>query len=171
MLAGAYGFLRQVEHKVQIVQEAHAHSIPEGKDEEQALARRLRYRRKGKRSEREQFWRDYRSQTKNVRSMFDRLFYRAQKEIEQDAASAAGSVWNDLDRQEAVMAGLAKAGFSDPVKAYENLLAVRDGEAYAPPSPKRLKVMRRLGPALMAEITSSSAPERALLNLAEFSHR
>ncbi len=171
LLAGAYGFLRQVEHKVQIVQEAHAHSIPEGKDEEQALARRLRYRRKGKRSEREQFWRDYRSQTKNVRSMFDRLFYRAQKEIEQDAASAAGSVWNDLDRQEAVMAGLAKAGFSDPVKAYENLLAVRDGEAYAPPSPKRLKVMRRLGPALMGEITSSSAPERALLNLAEFSHR
>ena len=171
LLTDAYCFLRDVEHKVQIVQEAHAHSIPEGKDEEQALARRLGYRRKDGRSEREQFWQDYRRRTKTVRRMFDRLFYSAQKEIEHEGGSNAGSVWNDLDRQEVVLAALAKAGFADPAKAYENLLAVRDGEIYAPPSPKRLKVMRLLGPALMAEITTSSAPQRALLNLAEFSHR
>ena len=171
VLTGAYCFLRQVEHKVQIVQEAHAHSIPEGIDEEQALARRLGYRGNGKRTEREQFWRDYRRHTKNVRGMFDRLFYSAQKEIAQDAASAAGSVWNDLDRKEIVTAELSKAGFADPLKAYENLLAVRDGEVYQPPSPRRLKVMRLLGPALMSEIINSSAPDRALLNLAEFSHR
>jgi glutamate-ammonia-ligase adenylyltransferase len=170
-LTGAYCFLRQVEHKVQIVQEAHAHSIPEGKDEEQALARRLGYRRKGNRSEREQFWRDYRRHTRNVRSMFDRLFYGAQKEIEQEVAAGAGSVWNDLDRKELVTAELSKAGFVDPLRAYENLLAVRDGETYQPPSPRRLKVMRLLGPVLMKEIISSSAPDRALLNLAEFSHR
>ena len=171
LLIRAYSFLRQVEHKVQIVQEAHAHSIPEGKDEERALARRLGYRRKGAQTEREQFWRDYRRRTKNVRGMFDRLFYRAQKEIEHDAASAAGSVWNDLDRREVVVRELLEAGFVDPVKAYENLLAVRDGEVYQPPSAKRLKVMRLLGPALMNEIINSSAPDRALLNLAEFSHR
>ena len=171
VLTGAYRFLRQVEHKVQIVQEAHAHSIPAGKDEEQALARRLGYRRKGGRGEREQFCRDYRRQTKTVRSIFDRLFYSAQKEIEHEAASSAGSVWHDLDRQEIVLAELAAAGFADPAKAYEHLLAIRDGEVYAPPSPRRLKVMRLLGPALMAEITDSSAPERALFNLAEFSHR
>jgi [glutamine synthetase] adenylyltransferase / [glutamine synthetase]-adenylyl-L-tyrosine phosphorylase len=170
LLADAYRFLRGVEHKVQIVQEAHAHTIPLGKDEEQALARRLGYR-KSKRGEREQFWRDYRAQTKNVRKMFDRLFYTAQKEIEQDAASSAGSVWNDLDRQDIVLAELAKTGFTDPAKAYTQLLSIRDGEVYAPPSAKRLKVMRLLGPALMAEIASSSAPERALANLAEFSHR
>jgi len=171
VLTDAYRFLRQVEHKVQIVQEAHAHSIPEGKDEEQALARRMGYRRKGKHSEREQFWRDYRRHTQNVRGMFDRLFYSAQKEIEQNAASPAGSVWNDLDRKDIVTAELARAGFADPLKAYENLLAVRDGEVYQPPSPKRLKVMRLLGPALMNEIINSSAPDRALLNLSEFSHR
>ena len=66
---------------------------------------------------------------------------------------------------------LTKAGFADPAKAYENLLAVRDGEVFAPPSPKRLKVMRTLGPALMAEITESGAPDQALLNLSKFSHR
>lgn len=170
-LTDAYRFLRQAEHKIQIVQEAHAHSIPEGKDEEQALARRLGYIRKGKQSERALFWRDFRRQTETVREIFDRLFYGAQKTIETQGASTSGSIWRDLDNQQLITRELANGGFADPAQAYENLLAVRDGEAYAPPSPKRLKVMRVLGPALIAEITKSSAPDRALLNLSKFSER
>ncbi|HVO92545.1 MAG TPA: bifunctional [glutamate--ammonia ligase]-adenylyl-L-tyrosine phosphorylase/[glutamate--ammonia-ligase] adenylyltransferase [Terriglobales bacterium] len=170
-LTEAYRFLRQAEHKVQIVQEAHAHSIPEGKDEEQAFARRLGYRRKGKLTERELFWRDYRRQTEIVRGIFDRLFYGAQKEITHQGASAAGSIWQDLDNRELITQALAKGGFLDPAKAYENLLSVRDGEVYAPPSPKRIKVLRVLGPALIDAITQAGAPDQALLNLAKFIHR
>jgi [glutamine synthetase] adenylyltransferase / [glutamine synthetase]-adenylyl-L-tyrosine phosphorylase len=170
-LTEAYRYLRQAEHKVQIVQEAHAHSIPDGQDAEQALARRLGYRRKGKQSEREVFWRDHRRYTETVRRIFDRLFYGAQKEIEREGASATGSIWRDLDNRDLISTELAKAGFADPARAYENLLAVRDGEVFAPPSPRRLKVMRTLGPALMAEMTLSGAPDRALFNLAKFTHR
>ncbi len=170
-LIEAYRFLRQVEHKVQMVQEAHAHSIPEGDDAERALARRLGYTRRGKRSERELFWRDHRTHTSNVNAIFDRLFYGAQKEMAADSASAVGSVWNDLDNQDLIIKGLEKIGFADPPKAYANLLAVRDGEVYAPPSPKRLKVMRTLGPALITEIAKSGAPDQALLNLSKFSQR
>ena len=168
-LTEAYCFLRQAEHKVQIVQEAHAHSIPDGKEEEQAFARRLGYRRKGKLTERELFWRDHERTTNTVRGIFDRLFYGAQKEIEHDGA--AGSIWNDLDNQALIVKELEQAGFADAARAYENLLAVRDGEVYAPPSPKRLKIMRALGPALIAEIAKSGAPDQALMNLAKFSHR
>ncbi len=170
-LIEAYRFLRQAEHKVQMVQEAHAHSIPEGDDAERALARRLGYTRKGKRSERELFWRDHRLHTSNVNAIFDRLFYGAQKEMAADSASAVGSIWNDLDNQDLIIKGLGKIGFADPPKAYANLLAVRDGEVYAPPSPKRLKVMRTLGPALINEIAKSGAPDQALLNLSKFSQR
>lgn len=168
-LTEAYRFLRQAEHKVQIVQEAHAHSIPEGKDEEQAYARRLAYRRKGKQSERELFWRDHRRYTNSVRAIFDRLFYGAQKEIENEGT--AGSIWNDLDDQKLISGELAAAGFADPEKAYENLLAVRDGEVFSPPSPKRLKVLRTLGPALIGAITKSASADQALFNLAQFTHR
>ena len=170
-LTEAYRFLRQAEHKVQIVQEGHVHSIPEGKDEEQAYARRMGYTRKGKLGERELFWRDHRRYTNSVRNIFDRLFYSAQKDIENEGASAEGAIWNDLDNQAVITKQLAGVGFTDPVKAYENLLDVRDGEVYSPPSPKRLKVMRSLGPALIAEIAKSGAPDQALFNLANFSHR
>lgn len=170
-LTEAYRFLRQAEHKVQIVQEAHAHSIPDGKEEEQAYARRLGYTRTGKLSERELFWRDHARTTKTVREIFDRLFYGARKEIESDGASEVGVLWNDLDQKDLILKELEQAGFAEPTQAYENLLAVRDGEVYAPPSPKRLKVMRTLGPALMTEIAASGAPDQALLNLSKFSHR
>jgi [glutamine synthetase] adenylyltransferase / [glutamine synthetase]-adenylyl-L-tyrosine phosphorylase len=170
LLTEAYRFQRQVEHKVQIVQEAHAHSIPQGKDEEQALARRLGYRAGVRLSERQRFWRDYHTSTKKVRAIFDRLFYRAQKEIVDEGASDAGAVWHDLDREEVIVNGLRALGFIDPQRAYTNLLAVRDGEAYSPPSPKRRQVMRTLGPALIAEIAASSAPDQALSNLSKFSH-
>ena len=170
-LTEAYRFLRQAEHKVQIVQEGHVHSIPEGKDEEQAYARRMGYTRKGTLGERELFWRDHRRYTNSVRNTFDRLFYSAQKDIENEGASAEGAIWNDLDNQAVITKQLAGVGFTDPVKAYENLLDVRDGEVYSPPSPKRLKVMRSLGPALIAEIAKSGAPDQALFNLANFSHR
>lgn len=170
-LTAAYRFLRQVEHKVQMVQEAHAHSIPEDEDEEQALARRLDYTRTGKQSERELFWKDLRAHANRVRNIFDRLFYGAQKEITTAGASDIGAIWNDLDQQELIVRELEKSGFINPTKAYENLLAIRDGEVFAPPSPKRLKVMRALGPALVTEIAKSSSPDQALLNLSKFSHR
>ena len=170
-LSDAYRFLRQVEHKVQIVQEAHAHSIPGGEDEERTLARRLGYERAKKQNERQLLWQDHRVHTRIVRDIFDRLFYSAQKDITKEGESDVRAIWHDLDREDVIIRELEGAGFADPRKAYENLVAVRDGEVYAPPSPKRLKAMRNLGPALITEVAKSSAPDQALLNLTKFSHR
>ncbi len=170
-LSEAYRFLRQVEHKIQMVQEGHSHSIPEGEEEERALARRLGYRRTSKGTERKLFWRDYQKHTAAVRGAFDRLFYGAQKEIRSSSISILEQTWNDLDQERAVVEQLEKLGFEDSQKAYRNLVAVRDGEQYDPPSPKRVKIMRSLGPALIGEITKCGSPDRALFNLAEFINR
>lgn len=167
----AYRFLRNVEHKIQMVQEAHAYSIPEGQGEEVALARRLGYSRKKGKSERALFWQDYRRHTTRVRRAFNRLFYGAQKEMSSQRTSGLREIWNDLDQEELVSDELKEVGFADPERAYRNLLAVRNGEPYSPPSLRRLKVTRILGPALMEEVVRSGSPDQALFNLAEFSHR
>ena len=169
-LIEAYRFLRDVEHKVQMVQEAHVHSVPEGAEEQQALARRLGYKRTKGRGERELFSRDLRAHARTVRNAFDRLFYGAQSEMAAQVTSELGAIWNDLDAEALIVSELKKLGFNDPAQAYKNLLAVRDGEIYSPPSPKRLKVMRSLGPGLITAIAKSSAPDQALLNLSKFSH-
>ncbi|HEY2986697.1 MAG TPA: bifunctional [glutamate--ammonia ligase]-adenylyl-L-tyrosine phosphorylase/[glutamate--ammonia-ligase] adenylyltransferase [Candidatus Binatia bacterium] len=170
-LRRAYSFLRDVEHKIQMVQEAHSHSIPEGKEEETALARRLGYSAGKDKSERQLFWRDYRKYTEGVRAAFDRLFYTAEKERQKKGISRWENIWKDLDDEDLVVRELKASGFPDPERAYRDLLSVRDGEIYSPPSPRRVKVLRVLGPALIEAVLHSAAPDRALFNLAEFSRR
>ena len=58
-----------------------------------------------------------------------------------------------------------------PDKAYRDLIAVRDGSGASPPSPRRLKVMRDLMPALMKTILDSGEPQQALHHMAEFGRR
>ena len=168
-LSAAYRFLRQVEHKIQMVQEAHSHTIPEGDDEQTALARRLGYAKKRGRSERALFWSDFHKQTTAVRAAFDRLFHGAEKEIRADGISRWEDIWSLLDDERATVAELDALGLSDPQRAYRDLLMIRDGDE--PPDPRRLRIMRLLGPAVMEAALQSPAPERALFNLAELSRR
>ncbi len=170
-LRDAYRFLRDVEHKIQMVQEAHVHSVPEDEAGRRALARRLGYEARRGRGEWQLFRRDLLSHTASVRRAFDRLFYSAQNEMRSRSGPGLSGIWNDLDQEELLLPELARLGFADPQRAYRNLLEVRDGAAYSPPSPKRIAVMRTLGPALIAEIAKSGAPDRTLANFAEFGHR
>jgi glutamate-ammonia-ligase adenylyltransferase len=166
-LSRAYRFLRQVEHKVQMVQEAHSHTIPEGEAEETALARRLGYVKSRGRTERELFWRDFTANTSAVRAAFDRLFHGAAKEMRAEELSRWEMIWAKLDDERGVVAELDGLGFADPARACHNLVMIRDGDA--PPEPRRLRIMRLLGPALLEAAAHSPAPERALFNLAELS--
>lgn len=170
-LSEAYLFLRDVEHKIQIVREAHSYFIPKEEEEELALARRLNFGLKPQGEERELFWNAYHKRTSLIRRSFERLFFGAQREIEPESSGVLGRLWSDLDREELVLEELKKLGFTDPQRTYRNLLEIRDGTPYSPPSPRRHKVMRALGPALMTEVLRFDLPDQTLFHLAEFIHR
>jgi glutamate-ammonia-ligase adenylyltransferase len=171
-LERAYRFLRDVEHKIQIVNESRTHTIPDDPAEEEALARRLGYRHRNAAAERGAFWRDHRRQTNRVRAAFERLFYGGQKGLFARGRGARfQETWSRLDQKEPCVRELAAAGFVDPENAHAHLLAVGEGEAYDPPSPRRLAILRSLGPALLTEIARSPSPDQALLNFREFSRR
>jgi glutamate-ammonia-ligase adenylyltransferase len=170
-LSEAYLFLRNVEHKVQMVREAHSFFIPKEEEAERFLARRLNYVKGSQGDERHLFWQDYHKHTALVRRTFERLFYGAQKEMEPQKTSRLGKLWSDLDHEESVLEELKKLGFTDSNRTYRSLLELRDGTPYSPPSSRRLKVMATLGPALISEILRFGSPDQTLFNLAEFSHR
>ncbi|HTM08187.1 MAG TPA: bifunctional [glutamate--ammonia ligase]-adenylyl-L-tyrosine phosphorylase/[glutamate--ammonia-ligase] adenylyltransferase [Verrucomicrobiae bacterium] len=168
-LSAAYRFLRQVEHKIQMVQEAHSHTIPEGNGEQTSLARRLGYTKVRGKSERALFWSDFHKQTAAVRAAFDRLFHGAEKEMRAEGLSRWETVWNRLDDEARAVEDLAALGFPDAARAYRDLLMIRDGDE--PPSPRRLRIMNLLGPALIEAAVHSPAADRAVFNLAELSRR
>ncbi len=76
-LTQAYIFLRDVENKLQMVDDAQTHSLPIEDRELTACARRLGYSDDGTIAAAEQFLRDYQRHTTEVNRIFERLFSAA----------------------------------------------------------------------------------------------
>jgi glutamate-ammonia-ligase adenylyltransferase len=159
-LAAAYRFLRDVEHKIQIVWQRQTQRLPIEASERLALARRLGYCGPAALAEFEQA---LAAHTGAVHASFERLFY---------GADEAPRPWTDrlLDQADdpTTAAELARLGFADPDTARANLVLLRDGPPYAPSSPRRRKTLAQLAPALLAEVVETGAPDRALAHMATF---
>ena len=74
-LAKAYLFLRNVEHKLQMVHDLQTHALPETPDELTRCAIRLGYSPRDRRAARRRFVADYRRHTARVHRMFRTFFY------------------------------------------------------------------------------------------------
>jgi glutamate-ammonia-ligase adenylyltransferase len=73
VLTHAYVFLRDVENKLQMVNDAQTHSLPESPDELTACARRLGYSDSHRGQSYEQFLRDYQHHTSQVNRIFESI--------------------------------------------------------------------------------------------------
>ncbi len=171
-LARAYRFLRDVEHKLQIVNERQTQTLPADPEEERLLARRLGYHLRpgaGEASPAEvgAFRSDLGRHRRSVRRSFERLFFGARSTIAR-ADEAARALFGDLENVESAREALAGMGFRDPVLAIENLKRLRDGPSFSPSSPKRRKALYGLAPALLTEIRKASDPDLALRHMAAF---
>jgi glutamate-ammonia-ligase adenylyltransferase len=159
-LAAAYRFLRDVEHKIQIVHQRQTQRLPLDPPERRALARRLGHR---DADPVQAFEAAYARHADLVHASFEALFYG------KDEPSAPG-VDHLLEQahEPGVAAELAARGFADAEKARANLVLLRDGPPHAPASPRRRKTLAGLAPALLGEVIASGAPDRALEYMATF---
>lgn len=74
-LARAYLFLRDVEHKLQMVHDLQTHALPDSPDELTRCAVRLGYSARNRREAMRRFLEDYRRHTDRVHQLFRNLFY------------------------------------------------------------------------------------------------
>jgi len=164
-LAAAYRFLRDVEHKVQIVHERQTHVVPRDAAELAALARRLGFR--GPEAARD--FETIRSRhAAAVRAAFEALFHAAEDVRRRDERPELTMLVDDVENEARARSELARLGFRDVDAAYRDLRLLRDGPPHAPASARRRQALVALAPALLAEIASSAAPDRALAHLASF---
>src|SRR5437879_9680728 len=164
-LAAAYRFLRDVEHKLQIVQERRTQSVPSDPDALLALARRLGFRGAGAAAE---FEAARARHGAVVRGAFAALFHGAEEERRREAEPELALLIDELGQPERALWRLGRLGFRDLESAYRELRLLRDGPPHAPASARRRAALVRLAPALLTEISRSAAPERALHHLATF---
>ncbi len=164
-LAAAYRFLRDLEHKLQIVRERQTQVIPDDPDELRALVRRMGLT--GPDGEAE-FWRRHAEHTGVVDAAFTALFHGPEEERRREERPELATLLDSLDHEEQALWHLGQLGFRDLEAAHRDLCLLRDGPPYAPAPPRRREALAALAPSLLAEIAASAAPDRALHHVASF---
>jgi glutamate-ammonia-ligase adenylyltransferase len=164
-LMQAYRFLRNVEHKIQIVHQRQTHMVPADGREQETLARRLGYRGDGVAA---QLWADLNRHMDRVRRAFDKLFYEPAAETQRSADAEVIDLLQTLDSREASVRRLQALGFAQPETSYDDLLLLRDGPASAPARAGRKKVLYEIAPSSLRIILQSADPDLALRNVATF---
>ncbi|HZI38643.1 MAG TPA: bifunctional glutamine-synthetase adenylyltransferase/deadenyltransferase, partial [Acidimicrobiia bacterium] len=149
-LDAAYRFLRTVEHRLQLREEAQVHSVPSDQTERTQLARVLGYRDEGTSTALAQFEAAHRRQQAQVRSIHEKLFFRPLLE------TIAGS--GPLS-QEAAEERLAAFGFQDVAHTRAALEELTTGLS------RRSQLMGQLFPLLLEWLSETPDPDMGLLQL------
>ncbi len=164
-LIDAYRFLRNVEHKIQIVHQRQTHTVPNDAREQETLARRLGYRGDAAAA---RMWTALDGHTERVRRAFDKLFYEPAAETRRAVKPELAELLRSLDDRAVSIAQLQALGFARPEESYEHLRLLRDGPPAARARAARQKVLYELAPALFSMILQAADPDLALQNLATF---
>ncbi len=124
-LSAAYDFLRRLEHRLQYLDDAQTHMLPEGDDDRALLAESMGFRDYGGLRE------ALDAHRARVGARFDAVF-----EDPTEADHPLDDTWGQCEDQDGCTAGLAKLGFRDAERAAASLSELRASGRYRhmPPS-------------------------------------
>lgn len=149
-LAGAYVWLRTVEHRLQLVDEQQTHTLPAADEPRTRLARVLGFRDRGGQSALQQFDQRHRAQQTVVRSLHEKLFFAPIL----DTLSGAGAL-----TPAAADERLSAFGFSDAARTRDALRELSAGLT------RHSRVMQQLLPVVLAWLSNAPDPDLGLLQL------
>ncbi|MDZ7734610.1 MAG: hypothetical protein U5R31_17370 [Acidimicrobiia bacterium] len=150
-LAAAYRFLRQVEHRLQLVDEQQVHAVPRDRDAREAIARGLGYRDAPQGGASTRFEQDLRAQQLTVRLIHERLYFRPLLEA---FAGVEGALTPD-----AAVTRLEAFGFTDAKRTQAAVRELTRGLN------RSSRLMQQLLPLLLDWLSQSPDPDLGLLLL------
>ncbi len=165
-LSDAYLFLRDVEHKLQVVAGLQTHVLPADDDGMRALAARMGF---GKRPDTlEKLGEQLKSHRELIELQFRETLAGGDEESTRSVSSAAELAWNSALDPNSSTRYLRELDFARADESARHLELLARGPSHAPTSPRRRELLERLGPMLIDEISRLPDPDLALMNLAEF---
>ena len=165
-LAKAYLFLRDVEHKLQVVAGLQTHVLPADDSGMRALAARMGF---GKDVPAlKEFRAAMSAHRRLIATQFRDTLTGGEDESAQAPSEAAQSAWNAAHDPGASAQYLAELGFARADESSGHLELLARGPSHALTSPRRRELLDRLGPLVLDEMGKLPDPDLALMNLAAF---
>lgn len=158
-LIDAYRFLRNVEHRLQMVADRQTQTLPESENEQARLAFSMGCRDW-------QAFKDLLDQKREyVHRLFDRTLAVGQEAEANGSLQALAASWHGDTASEATLAALGSAGFDDPQQIAGLLIQFRRGGLYRAFSVIERDRLNRLMPLALAEAGTMTEGDRALTAL------
>jgi [glutamine synthetase] adenylyltransferase / [glutamine synthetase]-adenylyl-L-tyrosine phosphorylase len=157
-LESAYGFLRTLEHRLQMIDDQQIHTLPKTPDGLDHVARFMGY------ADTLEFDEVLRNHLGKVQGHYSRLFER-----ETPLASKAGSlVFTGVEEDPETVATLARMGFARPADISSIIRGWHHGRVRAMRSARARELLTKLMPALLESLSSTADPDAAFLNFDRF---
>jgi glutamate-ammonia-ligase adenylyltransferase len=154
----AYGFLRTLEHRLQMIEDQQVHTLPKMPDGLDHVARFMGY------EDTVQFEEVLRTHLRNVQSHYSRLF-----EQEAPLAARAGSlVFTGVEEDPETVATLARMGFERPADISAIIRGWHHGRIRATRSARARELLTRLMPALLEALSGTVDPDAAFVHFDRF---
>ncbi|KQP76380.1 bifunctional glutamine-synthetase adenylyltransferase/deadenyltransferase [Methylobacterium sp. Leaf111] len=151
-LTAAYGFLRTIEHRLQMLRDEQTQRLPSEADELERFARFAGF------ATRDAFEAALFHQARRVQGHYALLF-----EAEPDLSSDVGDlVFSGTGDDPATLATLEKLGFREPERAVETVRGWHFGRRPAVRTPRAREVLTELVPVLMQALGGTAHPDAAL---------
>lgn len=155
-----YRYLRRVEHRIQMVEDAQTHAVPSTPEGVARLAAFLRY------PGPEAFAGDLRPRLTRVAARFDKLF-ETDKQLEEEAGGLVIAL-ETPDGAPAAAAALKAVGYQHPERSVEILRGWRTGRLRAARTPRSRAKLERLTPVILRKLAAAPAPDEALAQFDNF---
>jgi len=165
-LKESYTFLRNLEHRIQIVECRQSQAVPARAEELERLARMMGFSDSREKKAGQFFWEEYRKKTGAVHDIYRSLFYKEEAE-EETPEEVRVLLSTDIGDDEAAVM-LASLGFKDPRAAAGHLHRLRGGPAFAQMGSRTRVIFKKLAPVFLARVLESPDPDRALSYLESF---
>ncbi|HMK44631.1 MAG TPA: bifunctional [glutamate--ammonia ligase]-adenylyl-L-tyrosine phosphorylase/[glutamate--ammonia-ligase] adenylyltransferase [Dissulfurispiraceae bacterium] len=165
-LSENYLYLRKLEHRIQQTNDLQTHSLPTSDRDLAVLALKMGYPSKPT------FLEDLQQRRRKVRAIYDSLMQAPAAKSERPSTAAslfAGAFWDlDTPDSEQLTAELAVLGVRDPAKALYHLSQIR-ATTYTFQTLRGRRLMEDLIPRFVEEALKTPNPDRALLQMVDFS--
>lgn len=168
ILAENYAFLRNIEHRLQVMFDLQTHVLPAAAEEQRKLAIRMGYSAAPRGEALREFEADYRAKTDVNRRILDHLLHDAFR----DDAATEPEVDLILDPdppQARVHEVLSRYPFRDATLAYKNLMALATERIRFLSTRRCRHFLASIAPALLKRIALTPDPDSTLSNLEKVS--